>query len=65
MAEISVEEFVQWGTRDEMIGIMIEVHRLDPGMPDEWKTEMLVEQQERHDWIGRIDPRSLPPKKMT
>lgn len=55
---MSLEEFVHWNLRDEMVSIMAEVKLLDPDgkMPHDIAVKMLVEQQEKHDWVGRLDP---------
>lgn len=67
MAEMSAREFVNWYIYDEMAGILIETKRLDPSgkMPNEVAIEMTIEHQEKHGWVGRVDPTKLPPKKKT
>ena len=63
-SEMSLAEFIEWYIYDEMTSIMAETKRLDPkGMPDRIVVEMTIEHQEKHGWIGRVDPSTLPHRK--
>lgn len=54
---MSLAEFMEWYIYDEMTGIMQETKQLDSALPDHAVIEMTIEHQERHDWVGRVDPR--------
>lgn len=62
---MSLAELIEWIIYDEMTGIMAETKRLDPkGMPDHIAIEMTIKHQEKHGWIGRVDPKKRRPPKL-
>ncbi len=63
-SEMSLAEFIEWYIYDEMTAIMTEVKSLDKHgkMPDAIVIAMTIEHQEKHDWIGRVDPNTINKK---
>lgn len=64
LSNMSLNEFIEWNTYDEMTRIMSEVRALDKTgkMPEDVVISMTTDQQEKHDWIGRIDPKTIKRK---
>lgn len=60
---MSTREFIEWSVYDEMTGIMAETKQLDSALPDYAVIEMTIEHQNRHDWVGRVDPNKRRPPK--
>ncbi len=51
-------EFIDWYCYDEMVAIMNETRALDKHgkMPEDVVIAMTIEHQDKHDWVGHVDP---------